>query len=206
MQAVIESPGAAGTARGVATTWMRGDDMSERTCSIEGCQRVHLARGWCRVHYMRHRRTGSTSDRPTVTVADRFWPKVDRSAGQDSCWLWTAAKEPAGYGHFKKDGRPHPAHRVAYEMVVGPIPDGLDLDHLCRNPSCVNPAHLEPVTPRENTRRADTVLGIRSAATHCRQGHPLAEGNLRTDKSGRRFCRACHRIRQREYVARRRAE
>lgn len=94
------------------------------------------------------------------------------------------------------------AHRVAYEHLVGPIPDGMQLDHLCRNRTCINPAHLEPVTARENVRRA------RSLVSQCPSGHPYDEENTRI-YDGRRYCRACHRARSSartpEQNARRRA-
>lgn len=87
---------------------------------------------------------------PTET---RFWPKVDRSNGPDACWIWRASFNPRGYAQFWDKGRVLRAHRYAYELLVGPIPDGLQLDHLCRDKRCCNPAHLEPVTAKENVRR-----------------------------------------------------
>lgn len=90
--------------------------------------------------------------RETLTLADRFWAKVEKS---DSCWLWTGALFPSnGYGALHLDGAAVPAHRVSYELNVGPIPDGLTIDHLCRVRACVRPDHLEPVTQAENLRRA----------------------------------------------------
>lgn len=89
-----------------------------------------------------------------LPVEQRFWMKVDRT---DTCWLWTASKTRNGYGMFgvSIDGKvtTSPAHRWAYEMLVGPIPTGLQIDHLCRVRHCVNPAHLEPVTGTQNIRR-----------------------------------------------------
>jgi len=93
-----------------------------------------------------------------MQLADRFASKYDVAA--DGCWVWNAARTGSGYGNLYvgrgADGRKKyaPAHRVAYELLVGPIPAGLSLDHLCRNRSCINPQHLEPVTVAENNRRA----------------------------------------------------
>lgn len=123
-----------------------------KRCSIEGCDRAHQARGWCFPHWKRWSRhgdpLGGRPDRST-TEHDRLWSKVNKT---DTCWLWTAATEK-GYGLYRHDGRLSKAHRVVYELLVGPVPTGLDLDHLCRVRNCVNPAHLEPVTRAVNLRR-----------------------------------------------------
>lgn len=99
------------------------------------------------------------------SAEERFWEKVDTSAGPLGCWPWTASGSRDGYGQFSADGRGVRAHRFAYELLVGPIPEGLQLDHLCRNPGCVNPAHLEPVTGWENTMRGNTPAAINAATT-----------------------------------------
>lgn len=118
--------------------------------------------------------------------AERFWPKVDKG-GPDGCWLWTASFNPYGYGQFYTGSRLGKAHRFAYELVVGPIPDGLELDHLCRNRGCVNPAHLEPVTHVENQRRM--------RKSHCFRGHAYDEANTLKLRDGKRQCRSCNRER-----------
>lgn len=105
------------------------------------------------------------------------------------CWEWTAAQTPGGYASFHVKGLAHAAHRVAYLLMTGPIPDGLHLDHLCRNKLCVNPDHLEPVTQAENNRRAG------AARTHCAQGHEYTAANTYRRRNGSRDCRACNRDR-----------
>lgn len=128
---------------------------------------------------------GYWATRPALE--DRFWPKVDASG---DCWLWTASRFPDGYGSFSVNGRARGAHRVAYELLVGPIPSGLTLDHLCRNPSCVNPTHLEPVTDRENVRRGHGPTAVNARKTHCIHGHLLDEQNTYIYPAGR-CCRRC---------------
>lgn len=131
-----------------------------------------------------------------MNIAERFWAKVDRDGpvfNGASCWVWTAHRGPAGYGTFGITSRHRVlAHRFAYEKMVGPIPEGLQLDHLCRNRACVNPAHLEPVTCRTNLLRGDTFQAANAAKTHCLRGHPLSGNNLSIVLK-RRICRTCKR-------------
>ena len=121
-------------------------------------------------------------------VEDRFWEKVNLGC-PDDCWEWTASRLPKGYGQFGvAKGHQVYAHRFAYELVVGPIPTGLHIDHLCNNKSCCNPAHLEPVTPRENTRRWAATI------THCKNGHEYTlENTYRRRDTGGRQCKECER-------------
>lgn len=121
----------------------------------------------------------------------RFWGKVEKT---ETCWLWTGYLHH-GYGIFmlkKREAEFYAAHRFAYQTLVGPIPQGLQLDHLCRNRACVNPAHLEAVTQRENILRGDAPPALRARQTHCLRGHPLAGDNLVLEGNrGVRRCRAC---------------
>lgn len=140
---------------------------------------------------------------------ERFWAKVNKT---DACWLWTGRLDTHGYGEVRTGGmkrrRFHRAHRVAYELLVGPIPDGLVIDHLCRVRNCVNPEHLEPVTNAENIRRGETgrARGAQQRAkTHCAQGHPYDETNTYHRPQGGRDCRLCMHARKQRFEARRRA-
>lgn len=133
-------------------------------------------------------------------LEERFWPKVDK-LGPGGCWLWTASTDRYGYGRIhvgtsRADSKLKAAHNVAYELLIGPIPVGLELDHLCRITACVNPAHLEPVTHRENLLRSDSVSGKAARVTHCPQGHLYDKQNTRVT-NGVRQCRACDREYQR---------
>jgi hypothetical protein len=130
------------------------------------------------------------------TFEQRFWSKVRKD---EACWAWTGATHSNGYGQLRgPDGRVIKAHRAAYELLVGPIPAGMQLDHVChstdpacsggsacRHRRCVNPAHLEPVTHQENGRRS-----VIARRTHCPQGHPYSDENTYRWK-GARNCRAC---------------
>jgi hypothetical protein len=126
---------------------------------------------------------------PYRPLADRFWDKVDRW-DPDHCWLWTGARADTGYGSIGGERRSgsRSAHRLAYELMIGPIPEAMTLDHLCSVRQCVNPKHLEAVTLQENLDR--------SARYRCSRGHDRTEANtyIRPD-NGRRMCRDCSRVR-----------
>lgn len=131
-------------------------------------------------------------------------------AGRDGCIIWTGST-CRGYGRIDHKGKLRSTHRLSYEHFIGPIPDGLELDHLCHTRSvscvggptclhrrCVNPAHLEPVTKKENNRRSRSFSAINAVKTHCAHGHEFTPANTATAKTGQRVCIACKRIREAE--------
>lgn len=110
---------------------------------------------------------------------------------ESGCWLWTRAKKENGYGVVWDGSRTRYVHRVSYELFVGPIPDGLTIDHLCRVRSCLNPQHLEPVTAGENTLRGDSPAAVNARKTHCPRGHAFDHLNV----DGQRRCYQCDNLR-----------
>lgn len=127
------------------------------------------------------------TDLPPEDVA-RFWAKADRS-DEAGCWPWLGSRIPTGYGYWRN----RPAHRWAYEMAIGPIPKGYEVDHLCRNRGCVRPNHLEAVTKRENVRRSLSPPGINAKKVRAVCGHPFDAIN----SNGGRECTSCRRVRHR---------
>lgn len=140
----------------------------------------------------------------TETQTINFWAKVDPTG---FCWNWMAGVCEWGYGQFNvnRTGKKLQAHRISYTTLVGPIPEGLELDHLCRNTSCVNPDHLEPVTRGENQRRIPALIrpghkhgwlpswvtSGKNITGYCKHGHEYTEANTYTYKDGRTDCRTC---------------
>ena len=118
----------------------------DRTCSIDGCERKRVTRGWCGTHYERWRTTGTT-DLCREPKEQRFWRYVNKT---DSCWLWTGATLKTGYGAVFWDGKNRRVYRIAWILAGNEIPNGTELDHICHVRLCVNPAHLRATTRKEN--------------------------------------------------------
>lgn len=203
-----------------ARWWRHGDPLADgrapgveqTACSVDGCdQPVHIkSRGWCSAHYQRWRKRGTTDPATRPSAEERFWAQVDQHGPVPEyaphlgpCWLWTGTLDCDGYSVFGTD-ESRSAHRFAYLHFVGPIPDGLHLDHLCRVRACCRPSHLQVVTPGENSRRRMANNQYRDA-THCIHGHEFtAENTYIAPSTGQRVCRTCTRARQARWEARQR--
>lgn len=174
----------------------------KRLCSVDGCERTHHSYGMCAAHAQRAREGRPLGGPIKVTrpaFEDRY---VVVSSG---CWEWQGWLNESGYGWHRKQY----AHRFSYERHIGPIPDGLVLDHLCRNPRCVNPEHLEPVTNRVNTLRGVAPAANAVRTNRCKRGHEFTPENTRFHTVGKgytaRECRTCKREADRKRRARRKA-
>ena len=133
-----------------------------------------------------------------VAPLTRLLEKLNKR-GPNDCWIWNGNMGPNGYGLFRWDRTTMiVAHRAAYLLLVGPIPQGFQIDHLCRNHSCCNPKHMEPVTPRTNVLRGDTLAAANLAKTHCPQGHPYDRENTKYYLN-HRSCRICSTARTRRW-------
>lgn len=148
-----------------------------------------------------------------MELRERLMDKVQMEPNS-GCWLWDGGLNNRGYGTLRPTGGKNiGVHRLSYQLHVAPIPECMEIDHLCKVRCCVNPDHLEPVTRLENVRRSSAGYYARSpennvqkAKTHCPQGHPYSGDNLWTSKTGQRQCKTCHRVRERVRAAERRAK
>src|SRR2546427_3190282 len=131
--------------------------------------------------------------RPGASLRERI-ENLSMPVPESGCWLWTASVNNKGYAYITIDGRRRLGHRIAYELWKGDIPEGLELDHLCRVPSCVNPDHLQPVSHRDNVLAGKSPTAGYAQQTRCKNGHPYDLFNTRVRKYGGRDCRACHRM------------
>jgi hypothetical protein len=140
-------------------------------------------------------------------LPDRFWAKtrIEDTGYSTPCITWTASKLPTGYGRFNWQRKSCYAHRVAYEVLVDRIPEGMVIDHLCRNRACVNVEHLEPVTSEVNILRGTGAGAVNAAKTHCDRGHEFTEANTRPTGRGGRECIACEPYWREAWNAQRRA-
>jgi hypothetical protein len=166
-------------------------------CCEKDCDRNVYGRGLCRVHWARRRAVigGGTREDSKSYVLKRI------VVAESGCWMWTLGLDDNGYAMIGRNGRTTYAHRLAYEAWVGPIPKGMELDHLCRNRACVNPfGHLEPVTHAVNMSR-----GAHALKTHCKHGHEYTPENTYVNPKGSRECRVCIRDRMDRFKARRAA-
>lgn len=161
-------------------------------CAVLGCNKQARARGWCGTHYARWRLHGDPlRARQRSNPLRRFQNYYELRAGSE-CWWWLAQIGSDGYGRFSDGERQIRAHIWAFKTFVGPVPRGKQLHHLCRNRVCVNPAHLQPVTPQEHVRIHA------SLKTTCPHGHLYDEGNTYFSPKGERRCRECHRRESRQ--------
>lgn len=175
--------------------------MSVRECGRCGQERTIRARGLCGSCYNRISLYGDTAPPKVNRTPDEWLAALPRPKGE--CWPWPGPRHSHGYGRALLDGGYTQAHRFVYTKLVGPIPESLTLDHLCKNKLCVNPEHLEPVTRGENLRRA---TGDRSPQKRRLPPCPHGDSDVYIDPKGKRICRICRRERTRMWRAERKSE
>lgn len=186
--------------------------MSNAICTSDGCVELVDCRGLCGRHYAQLLR--KTTNRKRLRPHVRLLRAIEAAQGPDDCWRWDGPIDAWGYARVRNTM----AHRWVYQILVGDIPPGMQLDHTCHDPvtcdgrngcmhrRCVNPFHLAVVEPRTNALRSTAPTAVNAAKTTCIAGHLLSGRNLYVQKStGKRYCRACQKRRQQEFLERRRA-
>lgn len=166
--------------------------MTKRICSVDECTKPVTGWGLCPLHYTRWKRHGDPLGKHVYPdPLERLLRRIEINP-DTGCWEWQLSTK-LGYGQFALNGTvTRQAHRYAYERMVGPVPSGLELDHLCRVRHCVNPEHLEPVTPRVNNLRSTSPSAFNAAKTRCVHGHEFTPENTLLRRDGvSRTCRAC---------------
>lgn len=207
------------------TRWQRhGDPLhlervfiksADGLCLVGGCDKPTVGQGLCRKHYQRNWKHGDPSInlRPEMeqTLEERFWAKVNKDGPIPGycphlgpCWLWEASCSLDGYGQIGVYGSLVRAHRFSYELMCEPIPDGLEIDHLCRVRACVNPAHLQPVTSQVNAHRGADARIIERGGK-CAKGHDMTRDNIYWKANRRPMCRTCVLENQRRHQQRKKA-
>lgn len=175
-------------------------NFTPKKCKVDGCDRPSRCFGMCGKHYQRVYKHGDPhyTKMPSLGLPLRDRLLMNCKTVGD-CWEWTGAKNK-GYGRIQiahPERKSRQVHRVAYEIYIGPIPEGLTLDHLCRNKACFNPSHLEPVTAVENVLRGNNFSAINKRKTQCMHGHPFDKQNTAWDVHRgvtRRRCKACSKV------------
>ncbi|UAK38347.1 HNH endonuclease [Gordonia bronchialis] len=165
-----------------------------KVCSVGDCGRRADCRGWCLTHYKLARQSGEIDKLPAIPIGTRFFSKVKPDG---ECWRWAGPTDGKGYGLFKLKNKTVRAHRWAYEYLIAAIPDGLTIDHLCRNVWCVNPYHFDPVPAAINSKRGAEA----NKRFTCPGRHEYTVENTYINPKGRKECRICrarHRAAYRE--------